>query len=88
LWSAWGVHFGWNLTLGVLFGARTSGFGFEGRILEMKPTEEGIRSPLLSGGDYGPEASLLLLPLLLATTLVLRTRWRPSYRGRDGSMTA
>jgi len=62
LWLAIGLHFGWNWTL-PLFGVNLSGFrmSVSGYVLEWKA------SPLWSGGDYGPEASiltLLMMPLL------------------------
>lgn len=66
LWSAWGLHFGWNVTLGLLFGATTSGFGFVGRLARSELTNRGESQPWWSGGAYGPEASLLLTVLLLA----------------------
>jgi len=62
LWLAIGLHLGWNWTL-PLFGVNLSGFrmSVSGYVLEWKA------SPLWSGGDYGPEASiltLLMMPLL------------------------
>lgn len=65
LWSAWGVHVGWNATLGLLFGAHTSGFGFAGRLLDAEVSAAGARHLILAGGDYGPEGSILLTPMLL-----------------------
>lgn len=84
LWSAWGLHFGWNLALGVLCGATTSGFGFAGRLARSELTARGRDQLLLSGGDYGPEASLLLT-LLLAVWLAVaigRARSRPIDQDR------
>ncbi len=54
LWLPMGLHFGWNFTL-PLFGVNLSG-------ITIKPT--GITllwnaGPVWSGGDYGPEASVL-----------------------------
>ena len=62
LWLAIGLHFGWNWTL-PLFGVNLSGFrlSVSGYVLEWK------LGALWSGGDYGPEASvltLLMMPLL------------------------
>lgn len=64
IWSAWGLHFGWNLCLGVLSGATTSGFGFAGRLARTDLTEKGRSEALVSGAAYGPEASLVLTALL------------------------
>lgn len=54
LWLPIGLHFGWNFTL-PLFGANLSGFtmGLTGYALHWSV------GPLWSGGDYGPEGSLL-----------------------------
>ncbi|HYZ85135.1 MAG TPA: type II CAAX endopeptidase family protein, partial [Bryobacteraceae bacterium] len=54
LWLATGIHFGWNWVL-PLFGVNLSGFtmGVTGRTLHWKVGD------LWSGGQYGPEASLL-----------------------------
>ena len=54
LWLPAGLHFGWNVTL-PLFGVNVSG-------LRMKMTGHDMvwsAGNLWSGGDYGPEASLL-----------------------------
>ncbi len=76
LWTAWGIHLGWNVGLGLLFGARTSGFAFESRLFDARATAEGARHVWLSGGDYGPEGSILLAPLLVAWLLWISARAR------------
>ena len=65
LWMAWGVHLGWNVALGLLFGARTSGFAFAGRLMESAVSASGGRHFALTGGAYGPEGSVLLTPMLI-----------------------
>jgi uncharacterized protein len=53
LWLPWGVHFGWNLTLGLVLGLPVSGlslFSVLGRTTVSGPT-------WLTGGDYGIEGS-------------------------------
>ena len=64
LWLAVGIHFGWNWTL-PLFGVNLSGFrmSVSGYMLDWNAGE------LWSGGEYGPEASILtliMMPLLTA----------------------
>jgi hypothetical protein len=61
LWLPIGLHFGWNLTL-PLFGVNLSG-------LTMKVTGHAMTwsaGTLWSGGDYGPEASVLTSAALVA----------------------
>ncbi len=55
LWSPFGAHFGWNFTL-VAIGASLSGIRI--RVVDFKLVPMG--PPLWTGGDYGPEASLLV----------------------------
>lgn len=73
LWLPTGLHLGWNWTVAILFGLPVSGFDLpsflEGRAVE--------GTGLLSGGAFGPEASLPALAVLLpvagaATLLALR----------------
>ena len=76
LWVSIGVHAGWNFTQGWLFGAAVSGTSdFIGGPIVLHPAA-GV-SPILSGGAFGPEASLAALiggtALGLAT---LRLAWR------------
>lgn len=54
LWMAIGFHFAWNFTLGTLFGLPVSGVDIF--LALVKARAEG--HPLLTGGDYGLEASL------------------------------
>ena len=53
LWLPWGIHFGWNATLGVAFGLPVSG------TLQFQTVIAGVaEGPLwLTGGGYGIEAS-------------------------------
>ena len=78
LWLPIGLHFGWNFTEGGIFGAAVSG----GRSHEVWPVS--IRGPeLLSGGAFGPEASLVAVAVGLVATFALlavavrRGEWRP-----------
>lgn len=63
---ACGYHSGWNLALGVVSGAVDSGMRSGGAVLAT--TLHG--APWLTGGDFGPEASLLLGGLETAVLLV------------------
>lgn len=67
LWFPIGLHFGWNFTEGGIFGVSVSG----------GPTGKGIFSvalagrPLLTGGNFGPEASVIAIAVCLAAGIVL-----------------
>jgi uncharacterized protein len=72
LWLPIGLHFGWNFTLPV-FGVNVSGF-------TMRVTNyalEWTAGPLISGGDYGPEASVLTSLVLFALFAYL---WKAPVR--------
>jgi uncharacterized protein len=65
LWLPMGIHFAWNWTLSML-GANLSGFSMQGVTgLELKAD---VKAPL-SGGEYGPEGSIL------ATVAVFAVAW-------------
>ena len=54
LWLPWGIHFGWNLTLGLLLGLPVSGF----RNYNLLRYTEAYGPEWLTGGKYGVEASM------------------------------
>jgi membrane protease YdiL (CAAX protease family) len=67
LWMPWGIHFGWNLTLGMVLGLPVS--GINDFTVAVQGTAEG---PLwLTGGSYGIEASLTGTLIVAASFLVL-----------------
>jgi hypothetical protein len=67
LWFPIGLHFGWNFTEGGIFGVSVSG----------GPTGKGVFSValaghrLLTGGSFGPEASVVAIAVCLAAGVVL-----------------
>ena len=56
LWATIGVHAGWNFTQGYVFGATVSGVDPHGSLFRVVP-RPGMPA-LLTGGAFGPEASL------------------------------
>ncbi|HEX3395403.1 MAG TPA: CPBP family intramembrane glutamic endopeptidase [Steroidobacteraceae bacterium] len=79
LWLAIGIHAGWNFAEGNLFGALVSGH---------RPSHTLIHSTLtgpvaLTGGNFGPEASLVSIGVCGSAALVFglliarRSGWRP-----------
>jgi uncharacterized protein len=66
LWFPIGLHFAWNFTEGGVFGAAVSGGQSEGL----------LRFPLsgpriYTGGDFGPEASIVAMIVCLAAAVLL-----------------
>ena len=75
IWASIGMHAAWNFTQGWIFGAVVSGTTeIAGGPLALRPA---ARVPeLLSGGGFGPEASLAALVIsLIASAAVLRWAW-------------
>lgn len=83
IWSAIGVHAGWNFTQGWIFGAAVSGApgAFAGGPMLTRPVE-GVPE-MLSGGAFGPEASLPAL--LVCTGAGLSLLWQAWRSGRMAS---
>ncbi|MCP9222717.1 CPBP family intramembrane metalloprotease [Erythrobacter sp. LQ02-29] len=61
LWLAMGIHFGWNVVQGYVWDVPVSGKAVEG-LIEAQP----VGSPLISGGMFGLEASVVALVLATA----------------------
>ncbi|HUF39885.1 MAG TPA: type II CAAX endopeptidase family protein [Anaerolineales bacterium] len=61
LWLAIGLHFGWNLAMNAVFGFAVSGADAPGLL------HQAVTGPeIWTGGAFGPEAGLVLLPALAA----------------------
>ena len=60
LWLPIGLHIGWNFFEGAVFGFRVSGLD------TFRLIQQSVHGPeLLTGGRFGPEAGLIVLPALL-----------------------
>jgi len=75
IWASIGMHAAWNFTQGWIFGAVVSGtVDIAGGPLALRPAA-GVPD-LLSGGGFGPEASLAaLLVSAIASAAFLRWAW-------------
>jgi membrane protease YdiL (CAAX protease family) len=75
IWASMGMHAGWNFTQGWILGAAVSGTTeIAGGPLTLRPAAN--VSELLSGGGFGPEASLAgLVVSLLASAALLWWAW-------------
>ncbi|MDP9421905.1 MAG: CPBP family intramembrane metalloprotease [Pseudomonadota bacterium] len=76
IWASIGTHAAWNFTQGWIFGAAVSGTGeIAGGPLVTRPAA--AAPGLLSGGGFGPEASLAALVIsLLASVACLGWAWK------------
>ena len=62
-----GLHAGWNFALGIVFGTNVSGMNASGGLIRLTVSQ----SPaLVSGGVYGIEASIFLIPILLFAAMI------------------
>jgi membrane protease YdiL (CAAX protease family) len=66
LWLPMGIHLGWNFFLGVIFGFPVSGLDIYAL------TRINVHGPeLWTGGEFGPEAGLIVLPALILGVLLI-----------------
>jgi membrane protease YdiL (CAAX protease family) len=83
LWFPIGLHLGWNFTEGGIFGVAVSGGSAGTGIFSVSLAGR----TLLTGGSFGPEASLVAVLACLAVAIVLlglaarNGRWRPLQPG-------
>ncbi len=76
LWLPIGLHLGWNFAEGSIFGMSVSGFTTKGSLIT--GTLHGRN--LLTGGIFGPEASIVAVVICLAAAVFLL--WRTVHLGR------
>jgi len=76
LWLSIGLHIGWNFFEGVVFGFPVS--GIENIYPILRHTVTGPE--LWTGGAFGPEAGLLVLPALLLGSLLVLAYTRSIFR--------
>jgi uncharacterized protein len=75
LWLVIGLHFAWNFTQGGVFGVPVSGGGGKGFLTGMLSGP-----PLLSGGEFGVEASIFAVAVCLLAGAAFT--WRGHSLGR------
>ena len=81
LWLSMGMHMGWNFFQGTVFGFAASGYD---AFHLVQHTTSG--PSWLTGGDFGPEASLVTIPVVLLALGAMHlwaTRVSPEARGLD-----
>jgi len=66
LWLSMGMHAGWNFFQGPIFGFQVSGLGTESLIKQTV-----IGPNWITGGSFGPEAGIVVVPVVLLALLVM-----------------
>ena len=78
LWLSMGMHAAWNFFQGPVFGYAAS--GYETRtILQHEP----VGPDWLTGGEFGPEGSVITIPIALAALVLMRWWARRHVRHLD-----
>lgn len=91
LWAAIGLHAAWNFTQGGIYGIAVSGFEVKGLLVPRITGPE-----LLTGGDFGAEASLPAMLICTAFGIallvvagrrgqVMKPYWRRRHEAADGA---
>jgi membrane protease YdiL (CAAX protease family) len=80
LWLSIGMHTGWNFFQATVFGFAASGHAEARTWL----THDALSPDWLSGGDFGPEASVLTIPVVLIALVVMRWWSRTRIPGAVG----
>jgi membrane protease YdiL (CAAX protease family) len=68
LWLSIGMHTGWNFFQGTVFGFAASGHTEDRTLI----THDTIAADWLSGGAFGPEASVLTVAVVLVALVIMR----------------
>jgi membrane protease YdiL (CAAX protease family) len=75
LWLSIGLHIGWNFFEGVVFGFPVSGLD------TFRLLRQTVSGPeLWTGGAFGPEAGLIIIPALLVGSLLIFIYARSNFR--------
>lgn len=69
LWLSMGMHIGWNFFQGPIFG-----FGASGHEMSSLIVHQFSGGPdYLTGGSFGPEGSIIIIPILVLAMWIMRT---------------
>ena len=88
LWGVCGWHAAWNWLLGLGFGLEVSGMKIDSLPLITDLTAAPGAAWWLTGGAFGPEASLVTTAVLLTGTVVLALRGRTRDHGVEATPVA
>jgi membrane protease YdiL (CAAX protease family) len=83
IWLACGIHAGWNLAQGSIFGLAVSGTSYDVSLLSLGPTKGS--ADWLTGGQYGVEGSLATTVVLLVVAAASYSYYRNIQARREAS---
>jgi uncharacterized protein len=90
LWMGIGIHWAWNYFEGPMYGATVSGTALTGSLVKST-----VKGPfLITGGGFGPEASIVsliictLMGLLLLRVAVRAGQWKPIGQWQPATVSA
>lgn len=79
LWFAISLHFTWNFFQGPVFGSQVSGTVTDGTFIQLTKTG----NPLITGGDFGFEGSLIMTFLMIAIIFALSFHYHKKQKTAD-----
>ena len=80
LWLSMGMHIGWNFFQGPIFGFAASGHK-TATLIDLSITSD---KDWLTGGEFGPEGSVIIIPIILAAIFIMY--WYSSKQNRLSSV--
>lgn len=82
LWLSMGMHIGWNFFQGPIFGFAASGHK-KVTLLQHSFTSD---KHYLTGGEFGPEGSVFIIPILIMTLLIMKWYSEKFYQHEQKDM--
>jgi len=79
LWFAISLHFTWNFFQGPVFGSQVSGNVTDGTFIQLTKTG----NPLITGGDFGFEGSLLMTFLMIAIIFAIGFHYHKKQNSQE-----
>lgn len=79
LWFAISLHFTWNFLQGPVFGSQVSGTVTDGTFIQLTKTG----NPLITGGDFGFEGSLLMTFLMILIIFVIGSHYHKAQNKKS-----
>ncbi len=76
LWLSIGMHIGWNFFQGPIFGFSVSGHKKISLLKHISTSDK----EYITGGEFGPEGSILIIPIIVLTLIVMRWYSAKFYR--------